>query len=296
MVHVIDLTEPGDPVTAMTAAFLDTVGRPERDDRPFGIYHVAADSEFAPLARLVEREVFDAYFDNDAAVMDAEYGPYEENSSFVLAIDHVALEPVGVIRRVFPGPPGSKTLRDLEEAPEWAVSEADIAVSHPGFRADRCVDLATLAVRAKWSKSKTSVRVAAALQHSSFRADTTLPIDYVIAALDEIVASMVIACEVPLVPICDLPAIEYLGSPATRPYLFSVDHASDVARTAGPLGRMMAYAEGLDEFSFPPIDLRDDATPATLPDLEPQGRRIGTGVPADQRMTWSPSRPAPVEG
>jgi hypothetical protein len=97
--------------------------------------------------------------------------------------------------------------------------------------------------------------------------------------------------------ICDLPAMEYLGSPATAPYIVHLAECAIVAVSAGELGRMLAFGEGLaEEFSLPPIDLRGDGRVDPLT-LESQGELVGTGAsassgePEDQEITTPQTNP-----
>ena len=53
----------------------------------FDFYRVSGASEVASAARSLERRVFEARFGNDAVEMDREYGPYDPQSDFFIAID-----------------------------------------------------------------------------------------------------------------------------------------------------------------------------------------------------------------
>ena len=48
---------------------------------------VSPDEPLADVGRTVERQVFEATFGNDAAVMASEYGPYEDRSRFFVVLD-----------------------------------------------------------------------------------------------------------------------------------------------------------------------------------------------------------------
>jgi hypothetical protein len=101
-----------------------------------------------------------------------------------------------------------------------------------------------------------------------------------IFALDTRVAETPLMKEVAFKRICDLPPREYLGSPSTAPYIADVEAGLRLAKRGGPIGRMLAFGEGLEEhFSFPPADLTVDG-PVDPTSLEPQGERVGTGANA----------------
>lgn len=277
MAHVLDLRDGVDPLRELTERFVDLVPRPDRRDKTYGTYFVASDSEFAPLARFVEREVFAERFANTSETMDAEYDPYEAASYFVIAVDYSAMEPVGVVRRIMPNPRGLKTLNDMSEIPEWRVSLEEIRSRHGDVRLETTSDLATLAVRRRWERIQ-GVPVSAGLYHTAYSGALMSNIRHEVFALDGSAKSTELISVVPFERICDLPEIEYLGSPNTAPYIGDTEVGRQKLEEGDPILRMIAYAEGLEPFfSFPVIDLtRPEITVPT--DVEPQGRRVGTGA------------------
>jgi hypothetical protein len=294
---LIDLADGVDSLRNLTLQYLSEVGRTDRADKKFGIYFVSSHSEFAPLARFVERQVFGRVFGNDQATMDREYDPYEDASFFVLVVDHRRIEPAGVLRAIRPSSAGHKTIRDLAAVPEWSVTFRELSDYHGGVDADDVWDLATLAVRDQWTEGASGSHVSAALYHGIYIASLMAGVDHWVCMLDEAVADLVRAAEVPLRRICDLPAMEYLGSPATAPYIVHLAECAIVAVSAGELGRMLAFGEGLaEEFSLPPIDLRGDGRVDPLT-LESQGELVGTGAsassgePEDQEITTPQTNP-----
>jgi len=103
-----------------------------------------------------------------------------------------------------------------------------------------------------------------------------------VAALYESVADLLRATDLPIEPLCNLPAIEYLGSPATRPYVINWN-TIDAARHRSP--RLMGVLMGgmVDkEFSLPPIDL-DNPNPHPT-EIEPQFIDPAREVSATRRV------------
>ena len=277
MAAVVDLTDGTDALRRLGCDLLDLVGREDRDDRAYGIYYVSSKSEFAPLCRFVERQVFKATFGNDALAMDREYDPYEAASFFVLAMDHASTEPAGVLRIIRPSG-GQKTMDDLAAIPEWSVTFDDMRAHHPDVRRDGIWDIATLAVRPGWTGASTGALVSAALYYGAYMASMMASNRHWVFALDEVVADLLRDAEVPLERVCGLPPIEYLGSPATSVYLLDLKEVAARARVAGLRLRTFVMGEGLDPlFSMPPVDVRSQG-PVDAETLEPQGELVGTGV------------------
>ncbi len=253
---------------ALTRQLMSRVDRPDLY-KPFGLYFASSLGDWGPLARFVEREVFALRFGNDADVMDREYGPYEESSFFVLVVDHRRAEPVGEFRVIEASPVGFKTLTDIEREPGWGSTLDDFVTQHrPAGDLSHVIDAATLAVRAEWSASRTGALASIALYGGLFRACIAIRAELLVTAIDEAVADMVRWLKIPIEPLCDLPAIEYLGSPATRPYVIKWE-TIDADRRSSPalMGMLMGGAVD-DEYSLPPIDLDNPNLHPT--EIEPQ--------------------------
>jgi len=253
---------------SLTKTLMSRVSRPD-SHKPFGLYFVSSDGDWGELARCVEREVFAERFGNDTAEMDSEYGKYELSSFFILVVDHQRFEPVGEFRIVEDSPAGFKTLNDIEREPGWKATKDDFVRMHcPTGDLSHVIDAATLAVRPEWSSSASGSMVSVALYGGLFRAVIALRTQLLVTTLDESVAGLLRATEVPIEPLCDLPAIEYLGSPATRPYVVNW-HTIDAARHESPALMGVLMGGMVDhEFSLPPIDL-DNPNPHPT-EIEPQ--------------------------
>jgi hypothetical protein len=126
----------------LAARTIASEGRPET---PFGTYVFGPDEPAAELARHIERNVFDEEYGNSPELMEAEYGPYEAGSIFLCVLDHRRSLPVGMMRLLFPGVCGLKSVDDLRRI--WGVG-IDEAATRTGldFDAARACDVATLAV------------------------------------------------------------------------------------------------------------------------------------------------------
>lgn len=251
----IDLRE-GDPLREFTADFLRHAARSDAD-KPFGIYYVAGDDDYAALARTVEREVFMAWFGNDDTIMDREYNPYDATSDFVLCIDHERSEPAGALRVIHPGVRGLKTLTDIALEPRWGVAPEDFIRRHPcpsGLEATH--DIATLAVRPDWSGG-VGLQVSHALYCGVYRWGIANGAEQYVALLDTTPYELLRSLGICIEPICELGPIEYLGSEATVPALISVLANTAAMRTDPQLRSLLGGAAADDRFSMPPITLSD---------------------------------------
>lgn len=265
---VLDLREGVDPVRELTLQMLERAGRPDLA-KPYGVYFLPSDSPYSPLARFVEREVFLQRFGNDDLTMDEEYGPFERCSDFVLCVDHFRLEPTGVMRVIRPGPEGLKTLHDVESEPRWGVSlQRFLDIHRPEGGINSVHDVATFAVRGGWTESATAAASSHALYAGLYRWSVAAEVELLVAAIDEIVASLLRALRIPLEPLCGLPAIEYLGSEATRPYVISIPDATRLTREDEAFRSLMSGEEVERDYSFPPLDL---STASSL-DLQTENR------------------------
>jgi hypothetical protein len=102
---------PLEEVRATTAKLMQIHNRAQT---PFGTYVLRGDDPLSSVPRFIEGRVLDEAFGNDAAVMEAEYGAYEDASLFVCVVDHRRSLPVGAARIILPSPAGFKSLDDIE--------------------------------------------------------------------------------------------------------------------------------------------------------------------------------------
>ena len=118
----------------------------------------------ADIARQLEREVFQDSWGNDAATMKQEYGPYDDSSTFFLAIDTQAQQPAGVLRMIRNSPAGLKTIVDLDcsiKSPiaPVAIPAGDVMRHHGIDDLDRCWDGATAAVPRRYRRKLTAIHL-----------------------------------------------------------------------------------------------------------------------------------------
>ena len=252
---VIDLRDGADALRELTGGLIVASGRRDAD-KSVGVYFVPSDGEFSALARFVEREVFLAWFGNDAVTMDREYDPFEEASEFIVCVDHHLREPAGVIRLLRPNDLGLKTLLDIAVEPAWGTSEADFLAYHrPAGGMQAVVDIATLAVRSG-SAGRAASQVSQALYAGLYRWSVSNGTELLIGALDSAVYDLLTLLGIPIEPLCGLPAAEYLGSPSTTPIVISVSEARRRMRVEPEL-RSLLLGEDLEPYySMPAIELR----------------------------------------
>lgn len=136
-------------------------------DKRYAVYEINNDDPLADLARSVEVEVFQDFFpSNNESLMQEEYGPYEESSTFLLVVDQKHGELVGVMRLIKDSPAGLKSLNDIEN-PEfaWKVPLEKIFAENDLKREDlpEAIDVATIAVREPY---RGKLEASAALYHA----------------------------------------------------------------------------------------------------------------------------------
>ena len=130
-------------------------------------------------------------------------------------------------------------------------------------------DIATLAVRPDWSGGR-GLRISHALYCGLYRWAVSTGIEQFVGMLDLTPVELVRSIGVEVSPLCDLPALEYLGSPATIPVLISVIDTVAAMRVDPVLRDLLGGAAALDQFSMPSITLAGSwATVDGVPDAQP---------------------------
>jgi hypothetical protein len=141
LAHVTWTTGPTGEAEAVEA-LLD--GAADRA-RPFGGYlGFGAASPAGVLATRLERSVFVESFGTTEAEHDEAYRPYDEQSLFLVVIDHVNGVTAGAARVVVPGDRPQKTLADLELL--WGAGATELDAMGFGLEPSPVWDVATLAV------------------------------------------------------------------------------------------------------------------------------------------------------
>ena len=173
----------------------------------FHAFVVGPDHPLADVGRAVERRVFEEAFGNDAAVMSAEYGPYERNSLFFVVLDRERGVPAGVSRVIADDGPRVKTLDDAPAHIGRSVPE--ITAIH---RLTGTVwDFATVAVLAEY-RGRASLAVSSLLYRAFLLAGRRAGAQHVVAMLDRRAYRNIRLIGVPVETLAGSDAFPYLGS------------------------------------------------------------------------------------
>jgi hypothetical protein len=249
----------------LTSTLIDAAGSPTET---FGIYFLDPDAETSALPRYVERIVFDEWFGNSPELLAAEYGPWEPSTVFVTVVDHRRRLPAGMGRVILPSELGFKTLHDIEA--RWG-QPLDAVLERTGQPWDpaQVWDFATIAVLPEYRGKATDGLIMLSMLQTGSQGLLMTGGRFMICVLDVKVweyfnATMYDA----FTPYPDVPAIEYLDSPASIPTFVDFDRY-------GP------HLLGHDTTTHQML-LRDAGIPPVVrgPDWEPLLRRTGRPVVA----------------
>ena len=200
-----------DNQAADLAEQLLTLRPPTSGDR-FVCYPIGGSSAFAALGRRIELEVFEAAFGNDRAVMEREYGPYEDASRFFVVMDQVARRPAGVLRVIENSGSGLKTLVDIADEP-LRISRQAFEDFHGVTELDACWDVGTVAVLPEYRRSASTTReVSLMLYRALYVHAMREGIEHFVAVIDEHAHRGLRALGVPFVPIHGSGPFAYLDS------------------------------------------------------------------------------------
>lgn len=170
---------------------------------------VGADDPLADVARAVEREVFEAAFGNDAAVMTTEYGPYENRSLFFVVLDRRRGVPAGAARVIEDHGVRVKT---LEDAPAYLGMPPDRIVAAHGLDRGLVWDYATIAVRPAYR----NVAVSTMIHRTFLAAGQRAGVVHGVAMLDRVAWRNIRLVGIPVGPLAGSEPFEYLGSTENR--------------------------------------------------------------------------------
>lgn len=174
---------------------------------------VGPDSDLAAVGRALERQVFEAAFGNDAAVMAAEYGPYEERSLFFVVIDRKRGVPAGVARMIESRGAGAKTVDDAP--PHIGGDVATILAAH-GMTGEKVWDCATLAVLPQYRGGRSSLLVSTMIYRTFLVMGRRHGVRHAVAMLDRGAYRNLGLVGVPMRTLADSGPFEYLGSVENR--------------------------------------------------------------------------------
>jgi hypothetical protein len=196
-------------VRRITAAFLaahPTSGR-------FVTAVVGPDSDLAAVGRALERQVFEETFGNDAAVMAAEYGPYEERSLFFVVIDRKRGVPAGVARMIESHGAGVKTVDDAP--PHIGADVATILAAH-GMNGEKVWDCATLAVLPQYRGRRSALLVSTMIYRTFLVLGRRHGVRHAVSMLDKGAYRNLTMIGVPMRTLAGSGPFEYLGSAENR--------------------------------------------------------------------------------
>jgi hypothetical protein len=259
----------------ITAAFLaahPTGGR-------FVTAVVGPDSELAAVGRALERQVFSESFGNDAAVMAAEYGPYEATSLFFVVIDRKRGVPAGVARMIESRGAGTKT---VDDAPQHiGVDLATILAAH-GMTGEKVWDCATLAVLPEYRGARSSLLVSTMIYRTFLVLGRQHGVRHAVSMLDRGAYRNLKLIGVPMRTLAGSGPFEYLGSAENRAVHMDFpgieqavrEHAARMRRSARP---------GLT--ALRPGGLRKLLTRRVAAQVS---QRIGTGQDVDDHIVVVP--------
>jgi hypothetical protein len=218
--------------------------------------------------RRCEQEVLAHWYADTRELLDASYGPYEEQTGF-LSVTRDDGMVVGACRIIGPGPHGMKTLADIAEPP-WTVDAAGAAAA-AGIDPGRCWDVATVAVRRELGAGGRVV--AAALYYGIIRGTQVNHCPWLVAVIDRRARSLLAMLGLVLHAIPGTGPELYMGSTACAPVYCHIPDLVRNQQSSNPEGyRLVTAGRGLTEVLLPP-----DA------DL-----RLSTGTGSDRRVAPSP--------
>ena len=220
-----------------------------------------------------ETAVFSHWYGNTAELLEAEYGPYADQTVFLAVLDADG-DAVASARLIRPGPRGLKTLVDLGRLP-W-LADVPSAMSAAGIDAASCLDIATLGVRRGLRAQ--GIYASAALYHGLFRLTRANDIRSVVSVLDDRVRELLDVVSLPLGPIPGAWAAPYLGSTVSTPVFGHCGPMIDRQRRINAEAhRLISLGVGLHGIDLPPlehyrfaadVDLRE---PRAVPTPRPGG-------------------------
>jgi hypothetical protein len=178
----------------------------------FVCYPVGGRSPFADLGRQLELEVFQAAFGNDSALMEQEYGPYEDASRFFVVVDRQHRRAAGALRVITNSAAGLKTIDDIAGEP-LRIAREDFQAFHGVEDLDRCWDVGTVAVLPEYRRSASQSRTVSLLLYRAFYLHALRHgIEHAVAIIDGHAHRGLRALGVPFVPIHGSGPFAYLDS------------------------------------------------------------------------------------
>jgi hypothetical protein len=241
-----------DELRELGGRIVAAAGQPSQ---PFGVYAFAAHEPESELGRHVERKVFYEYFGNTPDLLAAEYGPYEDSTLFLCALDHRRRQPAGAIRLVLPSPAGLKSLGDVDAV--WGQRVDDVLQrTNLQLDGDRVWDVATLAVDSEYRGRSTDGLVSLALYQGVAQLALRCNVRWVVTILDLVVLNLLQdAMAHPFQSFSGVEPNRYLDSPASLPVYCDLDAYFPRLQTADPsMYEILFDGRGLEP-AVRPMDL-----------------------------------------
>lgn len=174
---------------------------------------VGPDSDLARVGRALERQVFSESFGNDAAVMAAEYGPYEADSLFFVVIDRRHGVAAGVARMIESRGAGVKT---VDDAPAHIGADVATILAAHGMTGEKVWDCATLAVLPQYRGGRSALLVSTMIYRTFLVLGKRHGVRHAVAMLDRGAYRNLGLIGVPMRTLADSGPFAYLGSAENR--------------------------------------------------------------------------------
>lgn len=213
--------------------------------------HFDAQGALLASARECEAEVFLRWFGNTRQQLDAEYGPYEDSSVFLVIADERD-EVLGAVRLLIPGGrAGLKTFTDIGDDP-WAV-DGSRATAAVGIDLGSTWEIATLGVRS--GTDANGLRLSLALYHGLITVARANRVSSFVAILDERVRRLLASVGIVMRALPGTNTAPYLGSSASTPVFAHFTPMVENQRRQFPDAyRLVTLGIGLDGVAVPNLD------------------------------------------
>jgi hypothetical protein len=215
--------------TTITSGFISDLSASATT--PFGCYLAGPTDPLAHEAKLLEQAIFLETFGNTAECLEAEYGPFDDCSLYVVVVDHQLAQVVGMIRLIFDKHGRLKSLGDIELGP-WnqPVDEVLARTGLDDFDMSETLDGATLAVHPDYRQSRSSNLVSFSMYSAMLALARAARMRWFVTIFDVIVLdSIQKSMGDPFDFFAGIEPMRYLDSPLSIPvYLDMETHAAQM--------------------------------------------------------------------
>lgn len=222
--------------------------------------HFDVRGDLLDAARACEEDVFLQAFGNTRDQLDEEYGPYNDQSVFVVVADDQG-DVFGACRLITPGAAGLKTLNDVSREP-WLV-DGQRSARAANIDTSRTWDIATLGIRRDYRGPKLMIGIA--LYHAIMKATRINDVATATAILDSHAHRVLADAGYLFNTLPGTQAAPYLGSESSIPVYGHWTGLADAQRRMFPdMYRLVTQGIGLDGIAVP-----EDAAFVLKPRLVP---------------------------